>query len=284
MVPTVTTVPSLLDESEVTTKMVPEMVSEMVPTTDSRDKMPRLDDETTVPTPKDMSEVPEMVPAETDMVPTESEMVPTESALATSSSTFVPLPLARDPENEILMKETTTRSSTTTTIRSTTIDTKIALPDEETTMDSKTLEDELTTISPTVPQVPDLVPEMVPSEPTSSTAVPDIKETEQEFTTEVPEMEVKTMLPELVPDIMVPTDSEMVPTETTQKPIFDKVVDFITTTLKSVISEQESTQAPTSVEDMTTQIPELSDETDDMKTMAPELEKEITTMQMIIDP
>ena len=63
----------------------------------------------------------------------------------------------------------------------------------------------------------------------------------------------------------------------------DKVVDFITTTLKSVISEQESTQAPTSVEDMTTQIPELSDETDDMKTMAPELEKEITTMQMIID-
>ena len=34
---------------------------------------------------------------------------------------------------------------------------------------------------------------------------------------------------------------------------------------------------------MTTQIPELSDETDDMKTMAPELEKEITTMQMIID-
>ena len=50
-----------------------------------------------------------------------------------------------------------------------------------------------------------------------------------------------------------------------------------------MISEQESTQAPTSVEDMTTQIPELSDETDDMKTMAPELEKEITTMQMIID-
>ena len=142
-------------------------------------------------------------------------------------------------------------------------------------MDSKTLEDELTTISPTVPEVPDLVPEMVPSEPTSSTAVPDIKETEQEFTTEIPEMEVKTMVPE-VPDIMVPTD-------TTQKPIFDKVVDFITTTLKSVISEQESTQAPTSVEDMTTQIPELSDETDDMKTMAPELEKEITTMQMIID-
>ena len=85
-------------------------------------------------------------------------------------------------------------------------------------MDSKTLEDEPTTISPTVPEVPDLVPEMVPSEPTSSTAVPDIKETEQEFTTEVPEMEVKTMLPELVPDIMVPTDSEMVPTETTQKP------------------------------------------------------------------
>ena len=149
-------------------------------------------------------------------------------------------------------------------------------------MDSKTLEDELTTISPTVPEVPDLVPEMVPSEPTSSTAVPDIKETEQEFTTEIPEMEVKTMVPE-VPDIMVPTDSEMAPTETTQKPIFDKVVDFITTTLKSVISEQESTQAPTSVEDMTTQIPELSDETDDMKTMAPELEKEITTMQMIID-
>merc|ERR1740129_2553242 len=34
LVPTVTTVPSLLDESEVTTKMVPEMVSEMVPTTD----------------------------------------------------------------------------------------------------------------------------------------------------------------------------------------------------------------------------------------------------------
>merc|ERR1712051_474610 len=123
------------------------------------------------------------------------------------------------------MKETTTRSSTTTTIRSTTIDTKIALPDEETTMDSKTLEDELTTISPTVPEVPDLVPEMVPSEPTSSTAVPDIKETEQEFTTEVPEVEVKTMLPELVPDIMVPIDSEMVPTETTRKPIFDKVVD-----------------------------------------------------------
>ena len=149
-------------------------------------------------------------------------------------------------------------------------------------MDSKTLEDELTTISPTVPEVPDLVPEMVPSEPTSSTAVPDIKETEQEFTTEIPKMEVKTMVPE-VPDIMVPTDSEMAPTETTQKPIFDKVVDFITTTLKSVISEQESTQAPTSVEDMTTQIPELSDETDDMKTMAPELEKEITTMQMIID-
>ena len=109
MVPAETTVPSLLDESEVTTKMVPEMVSEMVPTTDSRDKMPRLDDETTVPTPKDMSEVPEMVPAETDMVPTESEMVPTESTLATSSSTFVPLPLARDPENEILIKETTTR-------------------------------------------------------------------------------------------------------------------------------------------------------------------------------
>ena len=109
MVPAETTVPSLLDESEMTTKMVPEMVSEMVPTTDSRDKMPRLDDETTVPTPKDMSEVPEMVPAETDMVPTESEMVPTESTLATSSSTFVPLPLARDPENEILIKETTTR-------------------------------------------------------------------------------------------------------------------------------------------------------------------------------
>lgn len=143
-------------------------------------------------------------------------------------------------------------------------------------MDSKTLEDELTTISPTVPEVPDLVPEMVPSDPTSSTAVPDIKETEQEFTTEVPEIEVNTMLPELVPDVMVPT-------ETTQKPIFDKVVDFITTTLKSVISEQGSTQAPTSVEDMTTQIPELSDESDDMKTMAPELEKEITTMQMIID-
>ena len=141
-------------------------------------------------------------------------------------------------------------------------------------MDSKTLEDELTTISPTVPEVPDLVPEMVPSEPTSSTAVPDIKETEQEFTTEVPEMEVNTMVPGLVPNVMVPT-------ETTQKPIFDKVVDFITTTLKSVISEQESTQAPTSIEDMTTQIPELSDETDDMKTMAPELEKEITTMQMI---
>ena len=34
---------------------------------------------------------------------------------------------------------------------------------------------------------------------------------------------------------------------------------------------------------MTTQIPELSDETDDMKTIIPELEKEITTMQMIID-
>ena len=102
MVPAETTVPSLLDESEMTTKMVPEMVSEMVPTTDSRDKMPRLDDETTVPTPKDMSEVPEMVPAET-------ETVPTESTLATSSSTFVPLPLARDPENEILIKETTTR-------------------------------------------------------------------------------------------------------------------------------------------------------------------------------
>jgi hypothetical protein len=66
-------------------------------------------------------------------------------------------------------------------------------------MDSKTLEDELTTISPTVPEVPDLVPEMVPSEPTSSTAVPDVKETEQEFTTEIPEMEVKTMVPELVP-------------------------------------------------------------------------------------
>ena len=82
------------------------------------------------------------------------------------------------------------------------------------------------------------------------------------------------MVPGLVPNVMVPT-------ETTQKPIFDKVVDFITTTLKSVISEQESTQAPTSIEDMTTQIPELSDETDDMKTMAPELEKEITTMQMI---
>ena len=112
-------------------------------------------------------------------------------------------------------------------------------------MDSKTLEDEITTISPTVPEVPELVPEMVPSEPTSSTtAVPEIKETEQEFTTEVPEMEVKTMVPELVPDITVPTDSEMVPTETTRKPIFDKVVDFITTTLKSVISEQESTQAP----------------------------------------
>ena len=99
MVPAETTVPSLLDESEVTTKMVPEMVSEM----------PRLDDETTVPTPKDMSEVPEMVPAETEMVPTESEMVPTESTLATSSSTFVPLPLARDPENEVLIKEATTR-------------------------------------------------------------------------------------------------------------------------------------------------------------------------------
>jgi hypothetical protein len=56
-----------------------------------------------------MSEVPEMVPAETDMVPTESEMVPTESTLATSSTTFVPLPLTRDPENEILIKETTTR-------------------------------------------------------------------------------------------------------------------------------------------------------------------------------
>ena len=109
MVPAETTVPSLLDESEMTTKMVPEMVSEMVPTTDSRDKMPRLDDETTVPTPKDMSEVPEMVPAETDMVPTESEMVPTESTVDASSSTFVPLPLARDPENEILIKETTTR-------------------------------------------------------------------------------------------------------------------------------------------------------------------------------
>ena len=105
MVPAETTVPSLLDESEMTTKMV----SEMVPTTDSRDKMPRLDDETTVPTPKDMPDVPEMVPAETEMVPTESEMVPTESTLATSSSTFVPLPLARDPENEILIKETTTR-------------------------------------------------------------------------------------------------------------------------------------------------------------------------------
>ena len=73
--------------------MVPWMVSEMVPTTDYRDKMPRLDDETTVPTPKDTSEVPEMVPAETEMVPTESEMVPTESTLATSSSTFVPLPI-----------------------------------------------------------------------------------------------------------------------------------------------------------------------------------------------
>merc|ERR1712008_418986 len=93
-----------------------------------------------------------------------------------------------------------------------------------------------------------------------------------------------TMVPELVPDIMVPTDSEMVLTETTQKPIFDKVVDFITTTLKSVISEQESTQAPPKgEEDMTTQIPELSDETDEMKTIIPELEKEITTMQMIID-
>ena len=34
---------------------------------------------------------------------------------------------------------------------------------------------------------------------------------------------------------------------------------------------------------MTTQIPELLDETDDMKTIIPELEKEITTMQMIID-
>jgi len=284
MVPAETTVPSILDESETTTKMVPEMVSEMVPTTDSRDKMPRLDDETTVPTPQDMSEVPEMVPAETEMVPTESEMVPTESTLATSSSPFVPLPLARDPENEILIKETTTRSSTITTIKLTTIDTKIALPDEETTMDSKTFEDEITTIYPTVPEVPDLVPEMVPSEPTSSTAVPEIKETEQETTTDISEMEGKTMVPELVPDIMVPTDSEMVPTETTQKPIFDKVVDFITTTLKSVISEQESTQAPpASGEDMITQIPELSDETDDMKTMAPELEKEITTMQMIID-
>ena len=104
-------------------------------------------------------------------------------------------------------------------------------------MDSKTLEDELTTISPTVPEVPDLVPEMVPSEPTSSTVVPEIKETEQETTTDISEMEGKTMVPEVVPDVMVPT-------ETTQKPIFDKVVDFITTTLKSVISEQESTQAP----------------------------------------
>merc|ERR1712008_647437 len=131
---------------------------------------------------------------------------------------------------------------------------------------------------------PDLVTEMVPSQPTSSTAVPDIKETEQETTTDISEMEGKTMLPELVPDIMVPADSEMVLTETTQKPIFDKVVDFITTTLKSVISEQESTQAPPKgEEDMTTQIPELSDETDDMKTIIPELEKEITTMQMIID-
>merc|ERR1712008_115759 len=131
---------------------------------------------------------------------------------------------------------------------------------------------------------PDLVTEMVPSQPTSSTAVPDIKETEQETTTDISEMEGKTMLPELVPDIMVPADSEMVLTETTQKPIFDKVVDFITTTLKSVISEQESTQAPPKgEEDMTTQIPELSDETDEMKTIIPELEKEITTMQMIID-
>merc|ERR1712008_50382 len=160
--------------------------------------------------------------------------------------------------------------------KSTTIDTKIALPDEETTMDSKTFEDELTTISPAETEVPDLVTEMVPSEPTSSTAVPEIKETEQETTTDISEMEGKTMVPELVPDVMVPT-------ETTQKPIFDKFVDFTPPTLKSVISEQEATQAPPKGEDMTTQIPELSDETDNMKTIIPELEKEITTMQTIID-
>jgi hypothetical protein len=66
---------------------------------------------------------------------------------------------------------------------------------------------------------------------------------------------------------------------TTAKPIIDKVVDFITSTLKSVLdTDKETTQSPKE-EEITTKMPELMDE----PKMTPDIEAEITTMQMVLD-
>ena len=123
----------------------------------------------------------------------------------------------------------------------------------ETTIDSKTVEDDDETTTMTSP---DLTEEVLVST-TSKTAVPELKETDQEAikTTEEP-IETKTIIPDV---------------ETTRKPIIDKVVDFLTTTLKSVM-DKETTQAPEILEG-TTHIPDDEMEID---------ETEVTTMQVMV--